>query len=74
MNVTPDIDYLRAVRGMELRPGIYRQFCSKCWSRLEVTDPMCRHKNDLVCDECRPPIQSCNELSMAFSPTSKERT
>lgn len=73
-NTAPNQEWVQAVRGLELVPGVFRQFCWKCQTRLTITDRTLRYKTDLVCDDCRPPIQSCNELSMAFSPTSKERT
>lgn len=63
-------------RGRLLGPGMWRNFCSRltCGKPLEVTHEWLKDKTDLVCDDCRPAIQTCNVMSNAFSPEARNRS
>ena len=82
VNDEPETSYLTdnerrrvqtAFRGKYLGPSEWRNFCSDCGCPLIVRTEWMRFKDDLTCDDCRPPIQAGNSVSGAFSPDHKNR-
>lgn len=61
------------LRGIQIMPGVWRNFCCACGLPLAVTHEFVRFKSDLTCDDCRPSIQDGNKLSGAFSPEKRTR-
>lgn len=58
-------------RGVELMPGLFRQFCSKCRIPFTVADHRLRDSTTLVCDRC-PAGHSKHTIAGAFSPDRKQ--
>jgi len=57
-----------ANRGRPLGPNEWRNFCCRCGLPLVVRRDWLALKEDLTCDDCRPAIQTGNDMSSAFSP------
>jgi hypothetical protein len=64
-------EVMAANRGRALGNGKWRNFCAKCRMPLEVSQQWLAKKTDLVCDDCRPAIQTGNSMSTAFSAEKK---